>query len=477
MKLLLLDIDQDLEQVIRAHSGARSFELHAVFGLTHALNAICTTDIDAALIAPDTNNRRHLSDVITTLKHSGAAVIVVIHDIEELGQLSDTDRAEIDDFWLLPLDPRVVEARLDLCAKQSRRDAMYRALSQTLPDMLFRMSRDGTHIGLQNSTATWSYALPNSIIDAHISQALPVDAARQFRELITKVSETGDSHHFEYTLPIEDQEYFFEAHVTRGATGEVLTFVRDITKQKRYQEQIRAAAAAQKDFTSRILHAQELERRNLSRELHDSIGQLLLVHRLDAELIAQQVNTKPLQEAAERLCASLDRTLHMVRTLAMDLRPPAIDDLGIDFALETLVNNLARRSEIQCEFCVDSHLRAVPNNVGVILYRIAQEALNNAERHAQCQHLKVELKQRDSGVALFIIDDGIGIDPKRIHDPTSFGLLSMRERASLLGGYVTIDLAPEGGTRVCVMIPYAPFQASVASDTEAIKTNGRNGEP
>jgi signal transduction histidine kinase len=244
-----------------------------------------------------------------------------------------------------------------------------------------------------------------------------------------------------------------------------------LIRRRHAQQQLRELVLAKQAFAARVLGMQEAERQRLSRELHDSIGQLLLVHRMDAEWLAGQTEDDTGHEAAERLCTGLDETLHLVRTLAMELRPPAIDDLGIDSAIETLCSDVSRRSRIRCRFEGDRRLRALPEEIGVTMYRIAQEALANATRHAQCRNIQVQLVQHARSVELRVVDDGIGIAPERLADAASFGLVAMRERAEQVGGHVSIQAEPSQGTTVRALIPYTPHRAS------AVNTPSREGNP
>jgi signal transduction histidine kinase len=246
-----------------------------------------------------------------------------------------------------------------------------------------------------------------------------------------------------------------------------------LVRRRRAEAQIRSAAMAKQAFAARVLSMQEAERQHLSRELHDSISQLLLVHRMDAEWLAGQTESEQVHDAAERLCTGLDETMHLVRTLAMELRPPAIDDLGIDSAIETLCGDAGRRSGIRCRFEGDQRTRALPEEIAVTMYRIAQEALANAVRHANCRNIQVQLVQHPRGVELSVTDDGIGIAPDRLVDTASFGLVGIRERAELVGGHVSIHTGPNQGTSVRAMFPYTS-QRPGAVHTQA---PAREGNP
>lgn len=289
---------------------------------------------------------------------------------------------------------------------------------------------------------------------------LLLDDLAQLRQLDDDTRSAID----DFILPPHDAEHL-------DARLDLLTRRRRIYSLR--EEQSRATAQAKQAFAARVLGTLEAERHHLSRELHDSISQLLLVHRMDAEWVAREADTDPVRDAAERLCTGLDETLHLVRALAMELRPPAIDDLGLGSALETLCTDVSRRSGIRCEFLRDARMRTLPEETGVTIFRIAQEALANAMRHAKCRNIHVQLIEHSRSVELCVADDGVGIEPARLADAASFGLVGMRERAELVGGHVSIQTDPNHGTCIRAMVPYAPYRASAVNH----QAPSREGKP
>lgn len=475
MRLLLLDINPQVEQIISDLSDPLRIECCVAKDLDSARSALDAASVDVMLLSPSfAGGGESLAEVIHACRKHDISVLLVLDSVEQLGTLDEPLRDAIDDFVLAPLDQDVLRARLDLLRRRRQANRLRQAMLRALPDIMFRIRRDGTHIDFHATDRSQLYAAPETIKGARIAELLPAAQARLWMDAVARVVDTGTPASIEYTLDMPGGVHFFEARIVRSAADEVLSIVRDVTEHKLAEGQIRNAALAKQAFASRIINAQEAERQHLSRELHDSISQILLVHRMDAEWLAKQAAAGPLRDAAESLCSSLDETLHMVRTLAMDLRPPAIDDLGIDSALETLVGDIARRSGIQCEFDVDPQIAALPGDAGVALYRIAQEALANAVRHARCTRIRVELLQRPESVELRVTDDGIGINSSRISDSSSFGLVSMRERAELVGGKVTIRTNPDDGTCIRATIPHVQYRTTVVTNENA---PNREGEP
>jgi PAS domain S-box-containing protein len=222
----------------------------------------------------------------------------------------------------------------------------------------------------------------------------------------------------------------------------------------------RASVEAQRsDLLRRLVTSQELERRRIARDLHDQLGQRLTALRLkiaslkevtgDPELLAKRVQR--LQEIAEKLDSE-------VSFLAWELRPSALDDLGLAEAIGAFVNEWSRHYDVAADFRSGKLPVLRPDReFETHLYRITQEALNNIAKHAFANHVSVLLESRDESVILIIEDDGKGFEAAKLSKPREsgkgLGLLGMRERASLIGGDVEIESAPGKGTTIYVRIP------------------------
>lgn len=199
---------------------------------------------------------------------------------------------------------------------------------------------------------------------------------------------------------------------------------------------------------------QEEERRRVSRELHDSVGQLLTG--LSLALKAVETSGYLPNSATAKLAEAkqLVETLGLeVHTLATRLRPTALDDLGLEVALNQLVSEWSKRNQIHADF-ITSGLESerLPEETETTIYRIVQEALNNVARHAQASVVSVVVSY-SYGIATAVIEDnGIGFNSDTI-PKGRLGLLGMRERANLVDGDLEIETQPEVGTTIFVRIP------------------------
>jgi signal transduction histidine kinase len=207
-------------------------------------------------------------------------------------------------------------------------------------------------------------------------------------------------------------------------------------------------------FAQRLVTAQEEERRRLARALHDEAGQSLTVLRLRLELIAEQLppEMEAIKNTVAAAAASTVDIMNGFRRLARDLRPPALDVLGLGPALQNLCQSFAGRGQPVIEFHgVESP--ALDDAVGAALYRFLQEALTNVVKHARAAEVRVELKSDVETVYLSVEDDGQGFDPAARRAAPGIGLVSMREQLEALGGRLEISSRPGRGTRLAVQIP------------------------
>ncbi len=218
----------------------------------------------------------------------------------------------------------------------------------------------------------------------------------------------------------------------------------------------------------RIVFAQEEERRRIAREMHDQFGQQLTVLGLkldalkescgDQAQLCEQIGT--LQAIAQRLNCDVDN-------LVWEMRPTALDDLGLETALSSYTQNWSRHIGVPVQLHVsDTDQDRLPLEIETTLYRIAQEALNNVAKHARASSVAVVLERRADHVSLILEDDGIGFDAEQAFDPEvkGLGLIGMRERAALVGGMVELEAQPNGGVTVYVRLPVPPAPETGKTD-------------
>ncbi len=227
--------------------------------------------------------------------------------------------------------------------------------------------------------------------------------------------------------------------------------------------QARRRQAELQDYAALVTRAQEDERRRLSRELHDDTAQALIAlsRGLEALANARSAGRTLADEArwVEDLRELADRSLESVRRACRDLRPSVLDDLGLAAALDWLAENTTQRG-LRCVLLVEGERQKLPGEAELVFFRIAQEALANAWRHAQATQAEVLLKYQPDLVKLRVQDNGCGFDLAQVeqrHVGGGLGLLGMRERAALVGAELEIIAAPDQGTAVEVRLPLPAF--------------------
>ncbi len=159
------------------------------------------------------------------------------------------------------------------------------------------------------------------------------------------------------------------------------------------------------------------------------------------------------QERVEATAAAVDRIIQQVRNIATELRPGVLDHLGLVAALEWQAKEFTRRTGIACQFIPPSDEPVLAQEQAVSLFRIMQESLTNVARHARANLVTVSLVSTEAGLRLLIEDDGIGLSEERRKDHGSLGLIGMEERARFIEARLSIQSAPDGGTRVMVDLP------------------------
>jgi PAS domain S-box-containing protein len=250
-------------------------------------------------------------------------------------------------------------------------------------------------------------------------------------------------------------EFPIDASISQLNTpdGKLYTVIlRDITERVRAREELAS-------FAAESAGVREQEKSRIARELHDELAQSLTAAKMDAMwLRGHYPDDAEAQAKIATMLSMLDTCVASVRRIAADLRPLVLDDLGLVAALEWVVQNFTQRTGVPCDLIVDEALELEePFATGV--FRIVQESLVNIGKHAEAQHVEVELKEEGNRLLLRVQDDGIGFRPSAPRKPQSLGLVGLRERAQLMRGELRVDSSPGAGTRVEARIPRAREEA------------------
>jgi two-component system sensor histidine kinase UhpB len=238
------------------------------------------------------------------------------------------------------------------------------------------------------------------------------------------------------------------------------TFNDTLEMLQRDQEQLRHLA-------SQVIRAQEDERKRVARELHDDTAQILFAQLLRVTAM----KSSPLEDvraSAELLENMTVEAIEGVRRLALELRPPALDDLGLREALEDLAQRFSEQLNIPVVYNASGLRDRLSGELELVLYRVAQEALTNSAKHASATHIRVSIVRTDQAVSLSIEDDGVGLGPRPPRDLDSFGLglglFGMEERVALVGGRLDIRSLQPRGVAIVATIPLRSLPAKMGRD-------------
>lgn len=231
--------------------------------------------------------------------------------------------------------------------------------------------------------------------------------------------------------------------------------IQDITSQKEYENNILNINEKLRRLTSHLQNVQEQERINISREIHDELGQQLTGIKLDASWLKGHINIEcpEMEERMNRLIENIDTTIENVRRIATSLRPGVLDDLGLEAAVEWLCSQFQEQTGIKCDLTTSTLSQDYSDAINTAVYRIFQEALTNVARHAQATEVKTILKEEKNNLKLLVIDNGIGISNGNRKSQGSLGITGMKERAWILDGVISIKNRKEGGTIMSLTIP------------------------
>jgi signal transduction histidine kinase len=239
------------------------------------------------------------------------------------------------------------------------------------------------------------------------------------------------------------------AELERRVTERTAELTEAVANLRVSQEQLRNLSTHQKTM-------RENERKTVAREIHDELGQLLAVLKLDVSWLNRKIPAqhKGLIEKTTSMKDHIDMTIKSVQRIATDLRPTLLDHLGLPSAIESYANQFCERTGIACELDIDAEMENVDLERSTDLFRIVQEALTNTIRHANASHVLVRLYRECNRILLEINDNGRGIPTGVLEDPRSVGLTGMRERAFGWGGTVSITGNQGKGTIVKVTLPF-----------------------
>lgn len=229
----------------------------------------------------------------------------------------------------------------------------------------------------------------------------------------------------------------------------------NITLSKQREDESLHARELLEKLSGHIQRAREEERTKIAREIHDELGGILTTLKMDLGWLTKRMSDPALLERAQAMTRLIMEALHTARRIAADLRPGALDNLGLAAAMEEYAATLLGRLGIECHFTPPEQEVQLDEQRTTATFRIFQESLTNVVRHASATLVEIQCALTPENLCISIRDNGSGMVPDRIPPSQSYGILGMQERAKQLGGELTIDSRLGHGTTVQLSIPLA----------------------
>jgi PAS domain S-box-containing protein len=334
-------------------------------------------------------------------------------------------------------------------ASRALRDSeeLYRTTLLSMSDAVFITTDDGTFTFVcPNVDVIFGYGEDEVRGMQRISRLLGSDLV-QLEHLVA----AGEVRNIEHEIATKDGAHrILLVHIKRVAIkrGTILYVCRDITERNRMAQELR-------DLGGRLIDAHEQERRRLSRELHDGVGQRLALLSAEVALLRRQLTGSPMLEQVRRVLTHIEDVGAELHRVSHELHPAWLEQLGFPASIRRVCAELSDAHRIAIHLEIGEIPPQLRRDVALCLYRIAQEALHNIVKHSQAATATVRLDADPVEIVLQVIDDGLGFDPALEHELRGVGLVSMRERARHAGGDLTLATQPGQGTRVHVRVPLA----------------------
>lgn len=328
-----------------------------------------------------------------------------------------------------------------------------------LAEGVIRLDPRGVVLGCNVVATAYLSLSDDAVLGANLWELLPEAVGGPLHAACERVRRVGCAESVEDWFPIRSR--LADTRVVPDGPGVVL-IVRDVTEVRALGASLVAAQAQFRALSQRLRSAQEDERRRISRELHDVVGQDLSVIKLRLEILKKRLSKLRSNQQNVALCQDIihdtENALAAARRLAQDMRPSILDQLGLSAAIEWQAQELQRRTGIQCHVRTDAADVRQSTGRDTTAFRVLQELLTNVVRHSEASRVDIHLVENQGSLLLEVQDDGRGfarapVASDSLSPPEALGLLGVRERVGALGGNVEIETTEGKGTCVRITLP------------------------
>jgi PAS domain S-box-containing protein len=344
-------------------------------------------------------------------------------------------------------------------------DEKYKEFAELLPQTLFEIDLKG-NLTFFNWNALQSFGYAQDTFDKGLKVTelfVPEDRKRFLanKKRTLRGKQTGGN---EYTMLRKDGStlpvIIYSSPMSRdGKSAGLRGIIIDISEVKKKNMMLRESERKLRLLSSHLLTVQERERRRISMELHDEVGQSLTVLKLQIRSIKNKLNNSQtgLKEDCVEILKYVDQTIENVRRFSRDFGSSILEDLGLCAALKWLVEDFEKHSNINVSLDIAQIDNLFSRESQILIYRIFQEAITNVDKHAHANQLSIVIMKKKKNIFFQIVDNGKGFDKKQINnrrsDTVGLGLTAMDERAKMLGGTLNVFSRKQRGTRITFIVP------------------------
>lgn len=330
----------------------------------------------------------------------------------------------------------------------------WRSLVENAPDTILLVSRERRIEFINRSEGNYD---PAELLGKHFDYFLPEGLRGEVEAHYSQVFETGEavSYEIEARSPEGASLGWYSCRmgpvIRQGQVESVVVIASDVTPRHQMEQELLHSREQLRRLASHQQAALEEERRHMSREIHDELGQQLTALKIDLAWLERRLEDSPVLDRVEAMGVLVTNTIGTVRRISSRLRPPLLDELGLAPALDWLVQDICGRAGLKYRLDIDLGGLAPDEDFTLAIFRICQEGLTNVVRHAKAGRVELEVRRDGQELEVSICDDGVGIVAEKVR--TSLGLLGLQERVQGLGGRVSIVGTPGQGSEVRCRFP------------------------